>query len=170
MQQHRQASVNFGIRTRVVPCNGASLAGFEGPGASQVTDHVRLRHLGCARWCHVARRVDMTRLERPCATGDSDCGTTPMRCNSFMHSHVPAMKHEKPAQCFSAVRAPSTSAEVEPSTPLSIILSLRGRRPGHPGKVRGNKHEKLLHRADLHSERSDQSATGCIRMSAASRQ
>ena len=36
--------MNFGIRTRVVPCNGASLAGFEGPGASQVTDHVRLRH------------------------------------------------------------------------------------------------------------------------------
>ena len=29
MQQHRQASVNFGIRTRVVPCNGTSLAGFE---------------------------------------------------------------------------------------------------------------------------------------------
>ena len=39
-----------------------------------------------------------------------DCGTTLMRCNSFMHSHVPAMKQEKPAPCFSAVRAPSTSA------------------------------------------------------------
>ena len=33
-----------------------------------------------------------------------------MRCNSFMHAHVPAMKHEKPARCFSAVRAPSTSS------------------------------------------------------------
>ena len=56
--------------------------------ASQVTDHVRLRH--DAHAC--------------------DCGTTLMRCNSFMHSRVPAMKQEKPAPCFSAVRAPSTSA------------------------------------------------------------